>query len=118
MDLSRAISKIKKAVSIYRSQQVYSLTLYPQTLMCLAIPGKTTSIRSQLDETFRIANVSFGGIVKEVNLSMVPEASIGDYVLVHVGVAIGVVDEKEAQLTFNYLKQIGEVDELHSSESP
>ncbi|MEY4106014.1 MAG: hypothetical protein RL181_356 [Bacteroidota bacterium] len=49
---------------------------------------------------------------------MVPEAGIGDYVLVHVGVAIGIVDEKEAQLTFNYLKQIGEVDELHSSESP
>jgi hydrogenase expression/formation protein HypC len=86
--------------------------------MCLAIPGKIIDIRAQLDETFRIANVSFGGILKEVNLSMIPEAGIGDYVLVHVGVAIGIVDEKEAQLTFNYLKQIGEVDELHSSESP
>ena len=86
--------------------------------MCLAIPGKIIDIRAQLDETFRTANVSFGGILKEVNLSMIPEAGIGDYVLVHVGVAIGIVDEKEAQLTFNYLKQIGEVDELHSSESP
>jgi hydrogenase expression/formation protein HypC len=80
--------------------------------MCLAIPGKITSISAQLDETFRLAKVSFDGIVKEVNLSMVPEANVGDYVLVHVGVAISVVDEEEAQKTFEYLKQIGELDEL------
>ncbi len=80
--------------------------------MCLAIPGKLTSISAQLDETFRFGKVSFGGIMKEVNLSMVPEARVGDYVLVHVGVAISVVDELEAQQTFQYLKQMGEVDEL------
>lgn len=50
--------------------------------------------------------------MKEVNLSMVPEAGVGDYVLVHVGVAISVVDEAEARQTFEYLKQMGEVDEL------
>jgi hydrogenase expression/formation protein HypC len=80
--------------------------------MCLAIPGKLTAITNQLDETFRIGKVSFGGITKEVNLSMVPEANIGDYVLVHVGVAISVVDEDEAKTTFEYLKQIGELEEL------
>lgn len=80
--------------------------------MCLAIPGKILSITNQLDETFRFGKVSFGGIQKEVNLCMVPAANINDYVLVHVGVAISVIDEAEAQLTFDYLKLIGEVDEL------
>lgn len=80
--------------------------------MCLAIPGKILSISRQLDETFLYGNVSFGGITKEVNLCMVPGAKINDYVLVHVGVAISVIDEAEAQLTFEYLKQMGEVNEL------
>ena len=61
--------------------------------MCLAIPGKILSITNQLDETFRFGKVSFGGITKEVNLCMVPEAKPDDYVLVHVGVAISIVDE-------------------------
>ena len=82
--------------------------------MCLAIPGKILSITNQLDETFRYGKVSFGGIHKEVNLCMVPDAKINDYVLVHVGVAISIVDEAEAQLTFDYLKQIGEMDELRN----
>ena len=80
--------------------------------MCLAIPGKIASIAGQLDETFRTGKVSFGGIVKEVNLCMVPEANVGDYVMVHVGVAISVVDEAEAQQTFQYLQQMSEVEEL------
>jgi hydrogenase expression/formation protein HypC len=80
--------------------------------MCLAIPGKLTTISAQLDETFRFGKVSFGGIMKEVNLSMVPTAQVGDYVLVHVGVAISVVDEEEALKTFEYIKQIGELNEL------
>ncbi len=80
--------------------------------MCLAIPGKILSITNQLDETFRFGKVSFGGISKEVNLCMVPEANIGDYVLVHVGVAMSIVDEEEAQKVFSYLKEMGEVEEL------
>jgi len=83
--------------------------------MCLAIPGKILSISNQLDETFRVGKVSFGGITKEVNLCMVPEAKLDDYVLVHVGVAISIIDEAEAQITFDYLKQIGEVDELNAA---
>ena len=65
-----------------------------------------------MDEIFRVGKVSFGGIQKEVNLAMVPQAQIGDYVLVHVGVAISVVDEEEARTTFEYLKKMGEVEEL------
>jgi hydrogenase expression/formation protein HypC len=82
--------------------------------MCLAIPGKITEIIAQLDETFRTGRVSFGGIYKEVNLCMLPEAQIGDYVLVHVGVAIGKVDEEEAKKVFSYLKEMGEVEDLES----
>ena len=81
--------------------------------MCLAIPGKIISVSIQPDETFRYGRVSFGGITKEVNLSMVPEAKTGDYVLVHVGVAISMIDEAEAQLTFDYIKQMGEAEELN-----
>jgi hydrogenase expression/formation protein HypC len=84
--------------------------------MCLAIPGKIISITSQLDETFRMGKVSFGGIMKEINLCMVPEAEVNDYVLVHVGVAISKVDEEEAHKTFDYLKQIGELEELKDKE--
>ncbi|HRW98394.1 MAG TPA: HypC/HybG/HupF family hydrogenase formation chaperone [Cyclobacteriaceae bacterium] len=83
--------------------------------MCLAIPGKIISISGQLDETFRVGKVSFGGITKEVNLSMVPEAKIEDYVLVHVGVAISIVDEEEAKKTFDYIQKIGELEELQNS---
>lgn len=70
------------------------------------------SITPAADETFTTGKVSFGGISRSINLMMVPEANIGDYVLVHVGVAISIVDEAEAQKTFEYLKEIGELDEL------
>ena len=70
--------------------------------MCLAIPGKIIAITEQLDETFRRGKVSFGGILKDVNLFMVPEAAIGDYVLVHVGVAINKVDEEEAKSLWKF----------------
>jgi hydrogenase expression/formation protein HypC len=79
--------------------------------MCLSIPGKLTSISAQLDDTFRIGKVSFGGIQREVNLSMVPQAQIGDYVLVHVGVAIGIIDEAEAHKTMEYLLKTENLDE-------
>lgn len=59
-----------------------------------------------------MAQVLFGSIRREACLDMVPHAQVGDYVLIHVGVAISVVDEAEAQKTFAYLKEIGELDEL------
>ncbi len=80
--------------------------------MCLSIPGKLTAITAELDETFRIGEVDFDGIKKEVNLAMVPEAKIGDYVLVHVGAAISIVDEEEAKKTFELIKQMGEMGDL------
>jgi hydrogenase expression/formation protein HypC len=82
--------------------------------MCLAIPGKIIEITAELDETFRSGKVSFGGINKQVNLRMVPDAGVGDYVMVHVGVAIAKVDEEEARKVFSYLKEMGEVDELET----
>lgn len=81
--------------------------------MCLAIPGKIISITSLPDDLFRHGKVTFGSIIKDVNLSMVAEAIEGDYVLVHVGVAISIVDEEEAQKTFGYLRQMGEVADLN-----
>jgi hydrogenase expression/formation protein HypC len=80
--------------------------------MCLAIPGKIKSIEIQYNGLVRMANVVFGGITKQASLEMLPDAQIGDYVLVHVGVAISKIDEEEAEKTFTYLKEIGEIDEL------
>ncbi|MGB5362536.1 MAG: HypC/HybG/HupF family hydrogenase formation chaperone, partial [Aureibaculum sp.] len=53
--------------------------------MCLSIPGKLIEITSQLDETFRLGKVSFDGVIKEISLTLVPEAKVNDYVMVHVG---------------------------------
>lgn len=80
--------------------------------MCLAIPGKILSIDETPENVFRVGKVSFGGITKKVNLNLVPEAVAGDYVLVHVGVAISIVDEEEAQQTYRFLEGSGELDEL------
>ena len=80
--------------------------------MCLSIPGKLIAITSQLDETFRVGKVQFDGIIKEVRLTLVPEANVGDYVLVHVGAAISTIDEVEAKKTFDILKQLNELHEL------
>jgi hydrogenase expression/formation protein HypC len=80
--------------------------------MCLSIPGKLIEITAELDETFRVGRVSFDGVIKEVSLTLVPEAKVNDYVLVHVGAAISVVDEEEAKKTFELLKQLGELNDL------
>ncbi len=77
--------------------------------MCLAVPGKILSIQG--DDILRSGRVAFGGIVKDVNLAYVPEAKIGDYVLVHVGFAISVVDEGEAERTLHYLREMGDLEE-------
>lgn len=80
--------------------------------MCLAIPGKILSITKTEEGVMRTAKVSFGGIMKEINLELVPEAKIDDYVLVHVGVALSMVDEEEANKIIKYLDGTGEMDEL------
>lgn len=79
--------------------------------MCLAVPGKLLDVAGE-DPFFRTGRVSFGGVVKSVSLACVPEAKAGDYVLVHVGMALSVVDEQEAEEVFRYLKEMGELAEL------
>jgi hydrogenase expression/formation protein HypC len=77
--------------------------------MCLAIPGKIISIIQSEDILFRTGKVSFDGLVREVNLAAVPEAQVGQYVLVHVGMALNVIDEEEALKTLGYFKELGEI---------
>jgi hydrogenase expression/formation protein HypC len=64
--------------------------------MCLAVPGQVLSIA---DDELRTATVSFGGVTKTVSLALVPEAGVGDYVIVHVGFAISKLDEEAARRT-------------------
>ena len=80
-------------------------------LMCLAVPGKIVEITGD-DPILRNAKVSFGGILKEASLAYVPEAKVGDYVLVHVGFAISRIDEDEANEVFKYLEQMDELADL------
>ena len=79
--------------------------------MCLAIPGKIESVSGD-DPLLRMGKINFGGILKEASLAYLPEANIGDYVIVHVGFAISRLDEDEAQKIFEYLKQMDELGEL------
>ena len=79
--------------------------------MCLAIPGKIESIRGD-DPLTRMGKINFGGVVKEACLAYVPEATVGDYVIVHVGFALSKVDEEEAQKVFEYLRRMDELAEL------
>jgi hydrogenase expression/formation protein HypC len=79
--------------------------------MCLGVPGRIVRIDANpLGMT--TGRVNFGGITKDVCLAYVPDAQVGDYVVVHVGFAIAKVDEAEAQAVFDYLKSMGELDEL------
>lgn len=84
--------------------------------MCLAIPGKLISIHEGDSDLDRTGRVRFGGIVKEVNLAYVPDAVIDDFVIVHVGFAISKVDPEEAARVFEYLKEMGELEELGEGE--
>jgi hydrogenase expression/formation protein HypC len=88
-----------------------SLLIKRKGLMCLAVPGKIVTIEDESSH-LRMGRVNFGGIVKEVSLAYVPEARVGDYVIVHVGFAISRLDEKEAKRVFDYLHEIGELEEL------
>ncbi len=83
--------------------------------MCLAIPGRIKSIEPFREGYMRMGKVELGGIIKEINLQLVPDALENDYVLVHVGVAISIVDEEEAKNSLEFLKQMNELDELVNS---
>jgi hydrogenase expression/formation protein HypC len=79
--------------------------------VCLAIPGEILRIEGE-EPLGRMGLVRFGGITKQVSLTCVPDAKIGQYVLVHVGLAISVIDEAEAARVFEYLAQMNELAEL------
>jgi hydrogenase expression/formation protein HypC len=81
--------------------------------MCLGVPGKVLEIHPDPNSGFMtMGKVSFAGIVKDVCLAYTPEVQVDDYVIVHVGFAISVVDEEEAMQVFAYLKEMEELDEL------
>lgn len=73
--------------------------------MCLAIPGRIVNITDDSALT-RSGRVSFGGVTMNVNLSTVPEAMVGDYVIVHAGLALSIVSSDEAAKTIDYLSQL------------
>jgi len=77
--------------------------------MCLGVPGRI--VETQEGELMRMGKVDFGGITREVSLAYVPDARIGDFVIVHAGFAISQVDEKEAQETWDLLVASGILDE-------
>jgi hydrogenase expression/formation protein HypC len=84
--------------------------------MCLAIPGKI--LEAAENDGLRVGRVQFGGIVRSMRLDFVPEAAVGDYVMVHVGFAISRVDEAEAERTYELLREMGALEaELPPEES-
>lgn len=74
--------------------------------MCLAIPGKIIEIYQK--DSLHMAKIDFGGISKEACLAYTPEAKVGDYALIHVGFAISLMDEEEAQETLRLIKEVAE----------
>jgi hydrogenase expression/formation protein HypC len=85
--------------------------------MCLAIPGKI--LETKEENGSRLGRVQFGGITRDIQLDFVPEAGVGDYVIVHVGFALSKVNEEEAARTYQLLEEIGMLDaeELAADES-
>jgi hydrogenase expression/formation protein HypC len=79
--------------------------------MCLAVPGRLLAI-TQGGDLDRAGKVDFGGVLREVNLTLLPEAKPGDYVVVHVGVALSVLDEIEARHVFEYLQLMEEPEQV------
>jgi len=78
--------------------------------MCLGIPGKV--VETYREDEILMGKVDFGGILKRVCLEHVPEARPKDYVLVHVGFALSLIDEIEAGRVFSYLEQMDQLEEL------
>ena len=85
--------------------------------MCLALPGQLLSIEG--DTPFgSTGRVCFGGLIKEIHLAYVPEARVGDYVIVHAGFALGVLDQEAAQRTLDEFAALGRVDSSEAEPTP
>ena len=83
--------------------------------MCLGVPGKIIDIYEA--NGLQMGKVDFGGVTKEICLAYVPEAQVGDYVMVHAGFALNTLDEQEAMEVFDLLRQIGALQELEPGEA-
>ncbi len=83
--------------------------------MCLGVPGKILEVT--VSNGLRMGRIDFGGALREACLEYVPEARVGDYVLIHVGFAISVLSEAEAQASLETLRQIAELDQAIGPES-
>jgi len=79
--------------------------------MCLAVPGRVVSIFDEDPPETRRGKVDFAGVQREVCLAFTPEAKVGDYVLVHVGFSLSVIDEEEAQKIFEALSEMAELEQ-------
>jgi len=84
--------------------------------MCLAVPGKIISI-DKSDPVMINGRVSFGGVIKEISLAFVPQARVDDYVIVHAGFALSIIDEEEAGTVFEYLNQISGQSDFENDKS-
>ena len=85
--------------------------------MCLGVPGRVTEVAENA-QGMLMGRVDFGGVGKEVCLAYVPEAKVGDYVIVHVGFAISIVSEAEAAETFEILRRMDELGDLGAPGAP
>ena len=83
--------------------------------MCLSIPGRIAEIKHE--GSLLMGKIDFGGVSKEVCLDYVPEAKVGQYVLVHVGFAISVMDEEEAQESLKLFRELAEFEDELKSDS-
>jgi hydrogenase expression/formation protein HypC len=83
--------------------------------MCLAVPGQVVAVQ---DDPLRTGTVSFAGITKTVSLAMVPEAAVGDYVIVHVGFAISRVDEEAARRSLELYRTMARLDGRLEAKEP
>ena len=101
---------------VRRSRSLSRPTTERDERMCLAVPGKI--IEAEERDGNRIAKVQFGGITRQAFLSFVPEAKVGDYVLVHVGFALSRLDAEEAARTYRLLEQLGMIEEELDSPQP
>jgi hydrogenase expression/formation protein HypC len=81
--------------------------------MCLAVPGKI--LETKEENGSRFGRVEFGGITRMIQLDFVPEAGVGDYVIVHVGFALSKVNAEEAERTYQLLEEIGMLEETQDS---
>ena len=84
------------------------------TVCVWVFPGKIVSVSGD-DPLYLMGKIDFGGVQKDISLAYVPEARVGEYVVVHAGFAISVIDEEEAMQVFEYLKEMGELAELEDA---